>query len=96
MTADRQDLVLVPVGIGTLRISCTYLGIPPPDAITWTHNGTALVPAADSRISVSFNDTGTTLTITEVTEEEGGMYACVPQNIVDSNSSTTEVRIQRK
>jgi hypothetical protein len=96
VTADREDLVLVPVGIGTLRISCSYLGIPPPTTVTWIHNGTTLVHAANSRISVSFNGTRTTLTITEVTEEEGGMYVCVPQNVVGSNSATTEVRIQRK
>ena len=96
VTADAVGLVDVPVGIGTLMISCSYLGIPPPLNVNWARDDITLDPDADSRVTVEFDDTRTTLTITEVMENEGGTYRCVPTNIVGSNSATTQVRIQRK
>ena len=96
MTADAVGLVDVPVGIGTLMISCSYLGIPPPHSVHLIRDDITLDPDADSRVTVEFDDTRTTLTITEVMENEGGTYQCVPTNVVGSNSATTQVRIQRK
>ena len=96
MEADRQELVDVPVG-GTLQISCTHFGIPPPNAVTWTHNSSATpLDPNDPRIDITLTSTSTTLTITEVMEDEGGSYECRPENDVGSNSATTQVRIQCK
>ena len=97
VTADMQELVDVPVGIGTLQISCTYFGIPAPNAVTWTHNSSATpLDRNDPRITIVSNETSTTLTITEMMEDEGGSYECIPENLVGSNSATTQVRIQCK
>ena len=98
VTADREDLVNVSVN-GTLQISCTYSSFPPPHNVTWTHNsslGSRPLDPADTRITVFFNNTRTTLIITEVTEDEEGSYECRIENIVGNNAATTRVRIQGK
>ena len=88
----------VPVN-GTLQISCTYSSNPRPDNVTWIHNsslGPIPLDPADPRITVSFNTTSTTLittlTITELMEDEGGSYECR----VGNNSATTLVNIEGK
>lgn len=98
MNADIDNLVYVPVGFGTLYISCTYLGIPAPN-ITWTHNSSAtpLNSAADnSRIRIEVIDGSTTLTILNMTENEGGKYECTADNILGKDIAVTNVRIQCK
>ena len=98
VTADRKDLVNVPLN-GILQISCSYSSFPPPDNVTWTHIsslGSTPLDPADPRITVSFNNTRTTLIITEVMEDEGGSYECKIENVVGNNAATTRVRIQGK
>lgn len=98
VTADREHPVDVPVN-GTLQISCTHSSIPPPDNVTWTHNsslGSTPLDPANPRITVSFNDTSTTLTITKMMEDEGGSYECRPENVVGNNTATTHVNIGGK
>ena len=93
MEAGTDELVLVPIMIGTLSLTCTYSGIPPADNITWLHNGTDLDPS-DPEIDVEFTATASTLTVTSLEETGGGMYECRPENVVGSNGATTQVRIQ--
>ena len=94
VTADRQDLVDVPLG-STLQLTCSLLGVPPPDSVTWTHNGTTLNDA-DSDITISSDATSTSLSRTNVADTGGGQYECSASNVVGSNSDSTEVRVQRE
>ena len=91
MTADRVDLVDVPLG-GTLQLSCSILGVPPPDSVRWTHNGT-LQPDLN-RATIESTDISTTLILTDVAGDEGGSYECIASNLVGENSASTSVRIQ--
>ena len=86
--ADCVDLVDVPLG-GTLQLSCSILGVPPPDNISWTHNGTERPD-----LTIESNDTSTTLTLDDVEEEDGGVYQCIASNEVGENRDSTTVRIQ--
>ena len=98
VTADREDPVDVPVN-GTLQISCTYSSNPRPHSVTWIHNsslGSTPLDPADPRITLVFDNTSTTLTITEMMEDEGGSYECIPENEVGNNSATTLVNIGGK
>ena len=92
VTADRVGLVDVPLG-GTLELSCSILGVPPPNNISWTHNGTELLDMPPD-VTIENTDTSTTLTVSDVEEDEGGVYQSTAGNVVNENSATTNVRIQ--
>ena len=92
MTADQVGLVAVPLG-GTLELSCSILGVPPPNSISWTHNSTELLDMPPD-VNIESTDTSTTLTVSDVKENEGGVYQCTAGNVVNENSATTNVRIQ--
>ena len=76
---------------GELQLTCSFQGVPPPDTVTWTHNGTELSPTL-----VTVTATDTTLTRTSLPASAGGAYACSASNEVGSNTANTFVRIQRK
>ena len=93
VTADRQDLVDILLG-STLQLSCTLLGVPPPDSVTWTHNSTTLIPDPD--ITILSGVTSTSLSRANVADTGGGQYVCSASNVVGSKSDSTEVRVQRE
>jgi hypothetical protein len=92
VTADRVGLVDVPLG-GTLELSCSILGVPPPNSISWTLNGTELLDMPPD-VTIENTTNSTTLTVSDVEEDEGGVYQCTAGNVVNENSATTNVRIQ--
>ena len=94
VTADNEDLVLVPLG-SELQISCSLDGIPPPDTVTWRHNGSVLL-TSDPLISIDNSITSTSLTKMDISEDGGGLYECEASNEVGSNAATTTVRVQCK
>ena len=96
--ADSVGLVYVPVDIGTLFISCSLDGVPPPDSVSWTHNSSSMPidPSSDSRVTISSTDTSTSLMIVGVEEDEGGTYECIVGNVVGNNNASAGVRIQCK
>ena len=85
---DVIDMVDVPLG-GTLQLSCSILGVPPPDTISWTHNGTERPD-----LTIESSDTFTTLTLDDVEEDDGGVYQCIARNVVGENRDSTSVRVQ--
>ena len=94
VTADSEDLVLVPLG-SELQISCSLEGIPPPDTVTWRHNGSVLL-TSDPLISIDNSATSTSLTRMDISEDGGGLYECEASNEVGSNAANTTVRVQCK
>ena len=88
------DLVDVPVGIGTLNISCTLDALPPITEVTWSLNTTLIDPNSDPRITITTTNTATNLIIVGVEANEGGTYECTATNLVGTNSAETNVRIQ--
>ena len=94
VTADSEDLALVPLG-SELQIACFLEGIPPPDTVTWRHNGSVLL-TSDPLISIENSTTSTSLTRMDISEDGGGLYECEASNEVGSNAANITVRVQRK
>ena len=94
VTADSEDLVLVSLG-SELQIACSLEGIPPPDTVTWRHNGSVLL-TSDPLISIENSTTSTSLTRMDISEDGGGLYECEASNEVGSNAANTTVRVQCK
>ena len=94
VTVDSEDLVLVPLG-SELQISCSLEGIPPPDTVTWRHNGSVLL-TSDPVISIENSTTSTSLTRMDISEDGGGLYECEASNEVGSNAANTTVGVQCK
>ena len=92
MFADVSGIVDSPLG-GTLQLSCSYQGIPPPNNVTWRHNDTDLLPS-DPDITIEFDDTSTTLTRTNLPANGGGSYVCIATNVVGAGTVTARVRVQ--
>lgn len=67
----------------TAMLTCVARGDPPP-TVTWEHNGEAVDPDSDSRISILDNGT---LTITMVTMTDMGNYQCIAINSLGSTDS---------
>lgn len=71
--------------VTTLR--CTATGDPVP-LQSWTRNGAAIV---DSRFQVLAN--GVALQISDVREEDQGLYRCHASNIAGTNSATVNLNV---
>ena len=93
VTADSVDIVLA---LGSeLHISCSMEGIPPPDTVTWKHNGSVLL-TSDPLISVETSTTSTSLTRRDMAKDGGGTYECEASNGVGSNTANITVTVQCK
>ena len=58
----------------TLDLTCNFDAVPTP-AATFKRNGVAL-DESDPRVTVVTTQVNSTLTLTNITEEEGGYYSC--------------------
>jgi hypothetical protein len=66
---------------GDLGLSCFFEGVPTP-TVTWVQNGTIQVNESDSRISVASVSGSSTLQITELGRDDGGLYTCSFSNVL--------------
>ena len=94
VTADSEGSVRSPLG-RTLQLTCSLLGVPPPDTVTWTHNDTTLNDA-DPDITISSTSFTTTLCRANLLTSGGGPYVCTASNEVGSDNAHAIVRVQRK
>ena len=94
VTADSVDIVLVPLG-SELHTSCSMVGIPPPDMVTWRHNGSVLL-TSDPLITVETSTTSTSLTRRDIAKDGGGTYECEASNGLGSTTANITVTVQCK
>ena len=73
-------------------IRCTFDGLPTPN-VTWSHNDSILTDGSDN-ITIATDDSSSTLTITTVTEDDSGVYACMVSNLLESVTSTSILQVQ--
>ncbi|CAH1264018.1 IGSF9B [Branchiostoma lanceolatum] len=80
---------LIPRG-GEGRIRCPHDADPPIHTILWKKNGRVLDVAADPSLSV---DRDGTLVIAGVTDMSGGLYSCIPRNVLGSGGESPYVQV---
>lgn len=89
ITADVSMVTVLAGSVASLR--CTATGDPLP-VQSWARNGTAVV--SGSRFQIT--DGGRVLTVSSVTEEDGGVYTCHASNTIGTDSSTVVLNVQCK
>ena len=67
---------------GTIELTCNFNAVPTPIA-TFFLNGVAL-DESDPRVTVVTTQVDSTLTLTNIAEDEGGYYSCLFSNTVGS------------
>ncbi len=67
----------------SVTFSCGFTGTPPP-TVMWEHDGVVVSPGEGVGIITGANRTE--LTVSEGTEERGGMYRCTATNAVGNSS----------
>lgn len=78
--------------VSNVTFTCIASGVPEP-SLSWTINGTAINPTANSRIGSTAD--GQQLTVTNVKRTDSGEYRCVASNnvtTVTSNAATLTVQ----
>ena len=85
-------------GVQMVKAGCTFL-LPvnyvcsQPGRVTWLHNGLPLYERA-GRVRIDTRDNYSTLTLTGVQKDDGGMYRIVVENAVGSADAEFDVIIK--
>ena len=99
LSTDRPSVSLAQPGYvnvslgGTLQISCTYDGVPPPNTVFWKQNLTTINSVFDHTYTVKYNNTATTLIGTHMPAYGGGSYDCVARNVLGESQNRTIVQV---
>ena len=86
--ALRHEVIMSRV----MRLICNFDGVPTP-AVTWFHNTTIQLNSSDPGINIITGGGASTLQISGVQEDDGGLYACRFNNVIGEHVSTTTVLI---
>ena len=80
---------------GSFSLICLATGYPVPD-ITWTEDGTSFF--MDNRRVVStiegLRSSGSVLTIANAVVSDSGLYQCVANNVLDTDTADAEVIVR--
>ena len=71
----------------TLNLVCLFEAVPVPDAVFF-RDDVAIDEMADPRVTVVTTDSSSTLTITDINQDEGGDYSCILINLVGSDAES--------
>ncbi|XP_066287800.1 leucine-rich repeat-containing protein 4B-like [Branchiostoma lanceolatum] len=77
----------------TLHLICQASGIPSPDITVTLPSGVNATVGSGGRVTVEVNGTISTITITNVTASDAGLYTCTAANPRGSTSSTLSVGV---
>ncbi|XP_035672182.1 leucine-rich repeat and immunoglobulin-like domain-containing nogo receptor-interacting protein 2 [Branchiostoma floridae] len=78
---------------GTLRLVCEASGIPTPDITVTLPSGLNVTDESGGRVTVDVNGT---ITVTDVTAADAGLYICIAASPVGSMFETLSVDVQPK
>ena len=71
----------------TLELVCSFMSFPPSDGVFLRNH--EVLSVSDSRINVDTTNISSTLTITNIRDDEGGNYSCRFNNSL----GTTEIEV---
>ena len=87
---------------GTLKLSCSSSGYPPP-TLYWQRNDRVVINSAANKISVvrvpyEYHQTqvNSTLQIAGLLPSDGGKYTCVASNEKGTNRASIDIEVRRK
>ena len=85
-----QSSIVKAVGSATLTIKCNILNKGIPQAIiTWKKNGRKV-----NNEYIYRNDTSTTLTLSNLTEEDSGLYTCIAIGPYSDHSGNVDLVVE--
>ena len=64
--------------------SCSFVGVPAPN-VTWTQNSTAELNESDPSVSITTGNNQSTLMISDLGRDSGGIYGCDVENFLGSS-----------
>jgi hypothetical protein len=80
----------------TVQLSVTFTSVNPVTSVTWYKDNVALNTATDPDLTVTFDDTATTLTIANVSAADEGVYSCEVTNTGGTTpSGTGQLRLKK-
>jgi hypothetical protein len=81
----------------TAQMTASYVSAESPvTSVTWYHNDIAINPASDSNLSITFNNTESTLTISSMSEDYNGDYSCIVTNAGGNSDPSVSAAIALK
>ena len=73
-------------------IQCGFEGVPSP-TVVWSHDGSILINGSNN-VTIATGDNSTTLTITILTANDSGSYACVVSNLLGNAMASSTLTVQ--